>query len=112
MGERPESYETVGREIKSLTAFIEKIGICPGDKGFKSEYLKTALLIEDYSIVFSESKSLKYDASALAEIKPTVMLTVPLIIEKIYFNKILPTFREKWILKILYKVALEQQPVY
>jgi long-chain acyl-CoA synthetase len=31
------------------------------------------------------------------------MLTVPLIIEKVYFNKILPTFREKWILRILYK---------
>jgi len=41
---------------------------------------------------------------ALAEIKPTVMLTVPLIIEKIYFNKILPAFRDKLILKLLYKV--------
>jgi long-chain acyl-CoA synthetase len=41
---------------------------------------------------------------ALAEIKPTVMLTVPLIIEKIYFNKILPTFRDKLILKLLYKI--------
>jgi long-chain acyl-CoA synthetase len=39
---------------------------------------------------------------ALAEIKPTVMLTVPLIIEKIYFNKVMPTFREKKILKFLY----------
>ncbi len=43
---------------------------------------------------------------ALAEIKPTVMLTVPLIIEKIYFNKILPAFREKLILKLLYKVPM------
>jgi long-chain acyl-CoA synthetase len=42
---------------------------------------------------------------ALAEIKPTVMLTVPLIIEKIYFNKILPAFREKLILKLLYKIS-------
>jgi long-chain acyl-CoA synthetase len=42
---------------------------------------------------------------ALAEIKPTVMLTVPLIIEKIYFNKIMPAFKEKLILKILYKIA-------
>ncbi len=41
---------------------------------------------------------------ALAEIKPTVMLTVPLIIEKIYFNKIMPAFREKLILKLLYKL--------
>ncbi len=32
---------------------------------------------------------------ALAEVKPTLMLTVPLIIEKIYFNKILPAFRDK-----------------
>ncbi|MFA5817766.1 MAG: AMP-binding protein [Bacteroidales bacterium] len=41
---------------------------------------------------------------ALAEIKPTLMLTVPLIIEKIYFNKIMPAFRDKLILKLLYKI--------
>ena len=43
---------------------------------------------------------------ALAEVKPTVMLSVPLIIEKIYFNKILPTFREKAILNFLYKIPV------
>jgi long-chain acyl-CoA synthetase len=42
---------------------------------------------------------------AMAEVKPTLMLTVPLIMEKIYFNKILPTFRDKWILRILYKIS-------
>jgi len=41
---------------------------------------------------------------ALELIKPTIMLTVPLIMEKVYFNKILPTFREKLILKLLYKI--------
>jgi long-chain acyl-CoA synthetase len=41
---------------------------------------------------------------ALELIKPTIMLTVPLIIEKIYFNKILPAFQENWIMKILYRV--------
>ena len=41
---------------------------------------------------------------ALAEVKPTMMLTVPLIIEKIYFNKILPSFRDKMVLRILYKI--------
>jgi long-chain acyl-CoA synthetase len=41
---------------------------------------------------------------ALAEVKPTMMLTVPLIIEKIYFNRILPAFRDKLIMKLLYKV--------
>jgi long-chain acyl-CoA synthetase len=42
---------------------------------------------------------------ALAEVKPTMMLTVPLIIEKIYFNKILPTFEEKLVLRLLYKIS-------
>jgi len=40
---------------------------------------------------------------ALEEVRPTTMLTVPLIIEKIYFNKILPAFREKLIMRLLYK---------
>ena len=43
---------------------------------------------------------------ALAEVKPTMMLTVPLIIEKIYFNKILPAFQEKLLLKLLYKIPV------
>jgi len=41
---------------------------------------------------------------AMAEVKPTVMLTVPLIMEKVYFNKILPAFNEKLILRLLYKI--------
>jgi long-chain acyl-CoA synthetase len=43
---------------------------------------------------------------ALAEIKPTMMLTVPLIIEKIFFNKVMPAFSEKLILRLLYKIPL------
>ncbi len=160
-------------------------------EGFKSEDLKTAILIEDYSLIFSEKGAVNYDSSALpqqnyeveeediasiiytsgttgrskgvmlthknivfnaqkgmviqpidekdrflsvlplshtyentlglilpmlagscvyylrkpptpsvllpalAEVKPSMMLTVPLIMEKIYFNKILPAFRDK-----------------
>jgi long-chain acyl-CoA synthetase len=41
---------------------------------------------------------------ALEVVKPTIMLTVPLIIEKIYFNKILPAFRDKLIMNLLYKI--------
>jgi long-chain acyl-CoA synthetase len=41
----------------------------------------------------------------LAEVRPTLMLTVPLIIEKIYFNRIVPTFRDKLILKLLYNIS-------
>ncbi len=171
-------------------------------EGFKSEDLKTAILIEDYSLIFSEKNSDKFDSSAipvkdykveeddlasiiytsgttgrskgvmlthknisfnalkgrklqwihendrflsvlplshtyentlglilpmlcgscvyylrkpptpsvlipaLAEIRPTMMLTVPLIIEKIYFNKIMPAFRDNLILKLLYKIPI------
>jgi long-chain acyl-CoA synthetase len=262
VGEEPKTYETINKEILALIAFLEKIGICPGDKvailslnmpnwgvayfsitfmgavvvpilpdfssteianvlehsgtkaifvsnsllsrinGFKSEGLKTAILMEDFSLIFAEKRLGKFDSTALpvkkykveeedlasiiytsgttgrskgvmlthknisfnalkgrviqsidendrflsvlplshtyentlglilpmlcgscvyylrkpptpsvllpalAEIKPTMMLTVPLIIEKIYFNKILPTFRDKLILKLLYKIPL------
>ena len=43
---------------------------------------------------------------AMAEVKPTMMLTVPLIMEKIYFNKILPSIQEKVMLRVLYKISL------
>jgi long-chain acyl-CoA synthetase len=43
---------------------------------------------------------------ALEAVKPSMMLTVPLIIEKIYFNKILPSFRNNKILWLLYKVPV------
>ena len=42
---------------------------------------------------------------ALEDVRPTIMLTVPLIIEKIYFNKILPAFRDVLILRLLYKIS-------
>ncbi len=41
---------------------------------------------------------------ALKEVRPTIMLSVPLIIEKIYKSKILATIRERWITRQLYKV--------
>ena len=260
VGEEPKSYDTVSMEINALIAFMEKNGICPGDKvailssnmpnwgvtffsitfmgvvavpilpdfsntevanvlqhsgakaifisssllqrieGFKSEELKTAILIEDFSFIYSEKGSSDYNVSslpvknyhveeedlasiiytsgttgrskgvmlthknvtfnavkgaliqpmdendrflsvlplshtyentlglilpmlsgccvyylrkpptpavllpAMAEVKPTVMLTVPLIMEKIYFNKIMPAFKDNLLLKLLYKV--------
>lgn len=42
---------------------------------------------------------------AMAEIKPTVMLTVPLIMEKVYYNKILPAFNDKFLIRTLYRIA-------
>lgn len=42
--------------------------------------------------------------SALKKVKPTVVLSVPLVIEKIYRNKVLPEFNKKFIVKSLYKI--------
>ncbi len=43
---------------------------------------------------------------ALLEVKPTFMLTVPMIIEKIYRNKIRPAFTEKRIIRMIYRIPL------
>lgn len=42
--------------------------------------------------------------AALKQVRPTIMLLVPLIIEKIYKSKILPEINRKLITRILYKV--------
>ncbi len=41
---------------------------------------------------------------AMKKIKPTIMLTVPLIIDKIYRKKILPEFNKNLFIKSLYKI--------
>jgi len=41
---------------------------------------------------------------AFGVVKPTMMLSVPLIIEKIYKNKVLPKFTGSFIMKTLYKI--------
>ncbi len=41
---------------------------------------------------------------ALLVVKPTTILTVPMIIEKIFRSKVLPVFTEKKVLRVLYKV--------
>jgi long-chain acyl-CoA synthetase len=42
--------------------------------------------------------------NAFKILRPTIMLTVPLIIEKIYKNKILPNFESSFILRNIYKI--------
>ncbi|WP_321297140.1 AMP-binding protein [Marinifilum fragile] len=42
--------------------------------------------------------------SAFKEVKPTVMFSVPLIIEKIYQGKVLPSINSKAITRVLYKI--------
>ncbi|HLN20798.1 MAG TPA: AMP-binding protein [Bacteroidales bacterium] len=48
---------------------------------------------------------------ALEKVRPTMMLTVPLIIEKIYFNKIIPSVRENKIVSTLYKISFFRKKI-
>jgi len=43
---------------------------------------------------------------ALKKVKPTIMLSVPLIIEKIYRSKIRPTFEKSTVSSMLYKIPI------
>lgn len=42
---------------------------------------------------------------ALQEVKPTLILTVPLIIEKVYRQKVIPTFNKSRIIKMVYGIS-------
>jgi len=47
--------------------------------------------------------------AALQQVRPTIMLVVPLIIEKIYKSKILPEINRKFITRILYKNPISRK---
>ena len=47
--------------------------------------------------------------SALQQVRPTIMLVVPLIVEKIYKGKILPEINRKFITRILYKIPVSRK---
>lgn len=42
---------------------------------------------------------------AFEKVEPTIVLSVPLVMEKIYKNKVLPTFQSNKILYVLYRIA-------
>ena len=46
---------------------------------------------------------------AMGTVKPDFMLTVPLIIEKIYKNKVLPNFQKNFLLRLLYKIPFSEK---
>lgn len=48
----------------------------------------------------------------LKEVRPTIMLSVPLIIEKIYKNKILPQITGSWLMSLLYKTAWGRKMIH
>lgn len=42
---------------------------------------------------------------ALKKVRPTIILSVPLIVEKIYKNKIRPIFTKNWTMQVLYSIS-------
>lgn len=49
---------------------------------------------------------------ALEKVKPTIMLTVPLIIEKIYRSKIFPKFQKNGFMRMLYSVPVTRKVLH
>ena len=49
---------------------------------------------------------------ALLTVKPTLILTVPMIIEKIFRSKVLPAFTEKKIVNLLYKIPAVRKALH
>jgi long-chain acyl-CoA synthetase len=47
--------------------------------------------------------------AALQQVRPTIMLVVPLIIEKVYKGKILPEINRKFITRLLYKIPASRK---
>jgi len=47
--------------------------------------------------------------AALQQVRPTIMLVVPLIVEKIYKGKVLPEINRKFITRILYKIPVSRK---
>ena len=47
--------------------------------------------------------------AALQQVRPTIMLVVPLIVEKIYKGKILPEINRKFITRLLYKIPVSRK---
>jgi long-chain acyl-CoA synthetase len=47
--------------------------------------------------------------AALKQVRPTMMLVVPLLIEKIYKSKILPEINRKFITRVLYKIPASRK---
>ena len=59
-----------------------------------------------HMIYLDKTPSISILANALRELRPTIMLVVPLIIEKIFKNKVLVTFQSNKLLSLLYCVSI------
>ena len=51
-------------------------------------------------------------AAALEKVKPTIMLSVPLVIEKIFKTRILPEFKKNGLIRSLYKISFIRKRIH
>lgn len=99
------SNAIMGKKLKHIDATDRFLSILPLAHTFENTIGMVIPVISGSSIYYlRKPPTAPVLLPALKAIRPTIMLSVPLIIEKIYFNKIKPSFTEKATLRIIYKI--------
>ncbi len=98
------SYNAVqGRTIQKITPNDRFLSVLPLSHAYENTIGFILPLINGACIYYlKRAPSPSVLVPALQKVKPTMMLTVPLIIEKIYRARILPSLMEKKMVKKLY----------
>lgn len=96
-----------GRKIQALNAGDRMLSVLPMSHTYENTIGFVLPMVGGATIYYlSKLPTPAVLLPALKLVRPTAMLTVPLIIEKIYKAKVLPAFNDKWATRILYKVPV------
>ena len=95
----------MGKELKHIDKNDRFLSILPLAHTFENTIGMVIPFISGSSIYYlRKPPTAPVLLPALSEVRPTIMLSVPLIIEKIYFNKIKPAFEEKSLIRFLHRL--------
>ncbi|MEA1887575.1 MAG: AMP-binding protein [Bacteroidota bacterium] len=98
------SNAIMGKKLKHIDDTDRFLSILPLAHTFENTIGMVIPIISGSSIYYlRKPPTAPVLLPALKTVSPTIMLSVPLIIEKIYFNKIKPSFTEKAALRTIYK---------
>ncbi|HCC69823.1 MAG TPA: hypothetical protein DEQ09_01515 [Bacteroidales bacterium] len=99
------SNALMGKTIKSVNEYDRFLSVLPLAHTYENTVgMVTAFMSGASTYYLRKPPTTTVLIPALKEVKPTMMLSVPLIIEKIYFNKVRPAFDKNFILKILFRI--------
>lgn len=99
------SNAIMGKKLKHIDDTDRFLSILPLAHTYENTVGMVIPLISGSSIYYlRKPPTASVLLPALKTVRPTIMLSVPLIIEKIYFNKIKPSFNDKVALRIIYKI--------